>query len=115
LSIANIAGLLSKSIGRANQIANKGIHLRIREERKEDRADPDDSFAEKVDPTSRAYDMLGRDVMSIVDGFETAGYHQTTVDGTNLATRSGNRGLDFVDEECYRSGVKPLRKPSSNI
>jgi len=34
----------------------------------------------------KIYDMLGREVMSVVDGFETAGYHQTTVDGTNLAS-----------------------------
>ena len=34
----------------------------------------------------KVYDMLGREVLSLLDGFETAGYHQTTVDGTKLAS-----------------------------
>ncbi len=34
----------------------------------------------------KVYDMLGREVLSLVDRFETAGYHQTTVDGTKLSS-----------------------------
>ena len=34
----------------------------------------------------KVYDLLGREVLSVVDGFKNAGYHQATIDGTTLSS-----------------------------
>jgi hypothetical protein len=32
------------------------------------------------------YDLLGREVLTMVDGIEPAGYYEVSLDGSNLAT-----------------------------
>jgi len=36
--------------------------------------------------TSKLYDVLGREVMNLVDGFMPAGYHQVSVQGSTLSS-----------------------------
>lgn len=45
-------------------------------------------FALPIDShvTLKVYDMLGRVVASLVDGFESAGYHEVSFDGTKLSS-----------------------------
>jgi hypothetical protein len=38
-----------------------------------------------VNVSMKLYDMLGREVLSLVDGFRDAGHYEVTVDGSRLA------------------------------